>query len=459
MTIIKNGTVVTSEKSYVSDVKIEGSKILEVGKDLNVSPNDKVIDAKGCYVFPGFIDAHTHLEMYTGTAWTADTFKSATRAAVVGGTTTVIDFACQDKGDTLNHALDIWFKRARDLSSCNYGFHMSIVDWNEKSKSEISDMTKAGITSYKLYMAYPNLRISDDDIYEILKIIHEDVHGIVGTHCENGDLVDELTKEQKSYGNYSPAAHPFSRPDYVEAEAVSRYLYIAGLAKAPVNIVHVTSKFSFNEGIKARERGQKVYMETCPQYLLLDDSKYSLPNFESAKYVCSPPLRDKSNNEFLWNKLKNGDIDTVSTDNCSFNFKGQKDMGLSDFSKIPNGMPSVQLRPLLIYTYGVETGLITKEQMVKYLSENQAKLFGMFPQKGIIKENSDADIVIWDPNTEGTISIDNQIQEVDYTPFEGFKSKGSAKHVILNGEVVVENGNLIKEKRGIYVPRNESIYF
>lgn len=459
MIIIKNGTVVNADRRKKVDVKINEDKIVEIKNNIEPNIEDKVIDANGCYLFPGFIDAHTHLEMNTGTAWTSDTFETATRAAVVGGTTTVVDFACQDKGDTLNTALDEWFRRARDVSSCNYGFHMSITDWNETTKSEIADMTRAGVTSYKLYMAYPALRIPDNDIYEILKVIHEDVHGITGTHCENGDLVDELISEQIKLGHLSTSAHPLSRPDYVEAEATARYLYIAGLAQSPVNIVHITSQYSFNEGIKARERGQKVYMETCPQYLLLDDSKYDLPSFESAKYVCSPPLRDKVNNSILWNALKEGKIDTIATDNCSFMFKGQKDVGISDFSKIPNGMPGVQLRPSLIYTYGVDTGILSLEQMVQYLSENEAKLFGMFPQKGIIKEGSDADIVIWNPDTVSTVSVDNQLQTVDYTPYEGFKTVGLSKYVILNGEVVVKDGELIKEKRGTYVPRGESIYF
>jgi dihydropyrimidinase len=449
--IIKGGTIVTPRKSYISDIKIVDEIITEIGENLE-DHKAQIIDATGHIVFPGFIDSHTHLDLDTGYTRTADNFETGTAAAIVGGTTTILDFATQNKGETLSEALNNWHKLAEGISSCDYGFHMAITEWNEDIKNELEIMKEQGITSYKAYMAYDSLRINDGAIYDILKSLKE-YNSILGVHCENGDLVNTMIKEQLNSGNTTPAAHPLSRPNLVEVEAVSRYIDIANLAGAPIYIVHLSTKEGLEVALKARKKGQEVYIETCPQYLLLEDSVYSLEDFESAKYVLSPPLRKNEDIEKLWQGLSAEDIDIIGTDHCSFNFKGQKDHGIEDFSKIPNGIPGVEHRPILMYTYGVDKGRITKEQMCALLSENVAKLFGMYPRKGVLQVGSDADIVIWDAKAKGIISKDNQKQNVDYTPFEGFETVGCAKHVFLRGKHIVEEGNIIKQNSGKYIKR------
>jgi dihydropyrimidinase len=449
--IIKGGTIVTTRKSYISDIKIENEKIVEIKE--NIIDNDSdIVDATGNLIFPGFIDSHTHFDLDTGYTRTADDFKTGTAAAIIGGTTMVLDFATQNKGETLNEALNNWHKLAENVSSCDYGFHMAITDWNKDVENELESMKDKGVTSFKAYMAYDSLRINDGDIYTLLKSLKK-YKGILGVHCENGDLVNTMIKEQLQQGNTSPAAHPLSRPNKVEAEAIARYINIANLAEAPINIVHLSTKEGIDEVLKAREQGQQVYVETCPQYLLLDDSLYKSEDFQGAKYVLSPPLRKKKDIERLWQALAQGEIDTIGTDHCSFNFQGQKDHGINDFSKIPNGIPGVEHRPALIYEYGVNKGRITKEQMCAVLSENIAKIFGMYPRKGAIQEGSDADIVIWDTKTKEIISKDNQKQNVDYTPFEGFKTTGKARHVFLRGKHIVKEGIIINSNSGKYIER------
>lgn len=452
--LLKGGTVVTPASRKILDVRIHENIIAEVGEDLELN-GDKVIDVSGKLLFPGFIDTHTHFELDAGDFFTADDFSSGSKAAIAGGTTTILDFSTQNKHETLKEALNIWHKKAEGHSSCDYGFHMSITDWNEETKKELKDMTNSGVTSYKLYMAYNNLKVNSGEIYEILKEVKEE-NGIIGVHCENGDLVNELIKEQKLLGHLTPKAHPLSRPDVVEAEAVSQLLTIAKLAESTINIVHLSTRKGYEIIKQAREQGQKVYVESCPQYFLFNDSKYDLPEFESAKFVLAPPLRKEEDIECLWDALSNSQIDTIGTDHCSFNFKGQKERGRNDFSMIPNGIPGVEHRPELMYTYGVVEEKITLEQMCAVLSTNAAKLFGMYPKKGIIQKGSDADIVVWDPNYQGIITAKDQIQNVDYTPYEGLKVKGKAEYVFLRGNLVVEKGKIIKVNSGKYVFRNKS---
>lgn len=452
--LLKGGIVVSPEGSQKADIRIKGEFIEEVGEDL--SPNgERVIDVREKLIFPGFIDTHTHFDLDAGEFFTADNFATGTKAAIAGGTTTILDFTTQNKGETLMEALDNWHRKAEGCSSCDYGFHMSISDWNKDCQKELKEMTKAGVTSYKLYMAYDNLKVTDGEIFEILKAVKEE-GGIIGVHCENGDLIKERIQEEKSLGHFTPKFHPLSRPDDVEAEAVNRYITIGKLANAPINIVHLSSKKAYEIVRKAREEGQKVYVESCPQYFLLNDTKYNLPDFESAKYVLSPPLRKKEDIDCLWKAIKENQIDTMGTDHCSFNYKGQKDRGRDDFSKIPNGIPGVEHRPALMYTYGVEEQRITKEQMCAVLSTNGAKLFGMYPEKGIIEAGSKADIVVWNTDYCSEITAKEQLQNVDYTPYEGMKIRGRAEAVFLRGNQVVENGNVIKENTGQYVYRKKS---
>lgn len=451
--IIKGGTIVSSKKSYVADIEIKGEKITNIGENLDTS-GCEIIDAKGKLIFPGFIDSHTHFDLDTGYTRTADNFETGSIAAIAGGTTTILDFATQNKGETLVEALDNWHELADDKSSCDYGFHMAITDWNKQVKSEIPIMKEKGISSYKAYMAYDNLRINDGEIYELMKTLKEH-KSILGVHCENGDLVNTMVKEQLDMGHKSPKYHPLGRPNIVESEAVSRFIDIAYILDAPIYIVHLSTKESLEEVLKARKRNQKLVVETCPQYLLLNESKYLDDSFECAKFVLSPPLRRAEDNESIWNGLTHELIDIIGTDHCSFNFKKQKEHGIDDFSKIPNGIPGVEHRPRLIYTYGVNGGRITQEQMCSLLSENIAKVFGMYPQKGAVQIGSDADIVVWDTEKEELISANTQKQNVDYTPFEGFKTKGYPQDVFLRGTHIVHDGNIMKRNCGKYVKRGD----
>lgn len=450
MKIIKNGTLVSPTKSWNADIAIENNIIKQIATDIIPTSSDEVYDATGCYVFPGFIDGHTHFDMDTGTAHTADDFISGTKAAVIGGTTTIVDFATQEKGQSLKEAYEVWTKKAKDKSSCNYRFHMAITDWNDSVKEEMDEMPELGVTSFKMYMAYDNLLSNDAEILACLKKIKE-IDGVLGVHCENGTLINSLTKEMIEAGEYTPSAHPKSRPDFVEAEAINRLAYISSLADHPVNIVHLSSLAGLNEIRNARKRNQSLTVETCPQYLLLDDSYYNLDNFEGAKYVLSPPLRKENDKKALIMAIVDNEIDTIATDHCSFNFKKDKELGILDFRKIPNGAPGVEHRPQLIYTYMVEAGNIDVSKMCELMATNPAKRYGMYPEKGILEVGCDADIVVFDSNYEGVITSSKQLQNVDYTPFEGFKIKGQARIVFVNGECVVKDAAIVNERQGRYV--------
>lgn len=449
--LLKNGTLICPEGPIKADLRMDGGKITEIGPILPKNGCEE-LDCEGQLVFPGFIDTHTHFEMNKGLPnETADDWASGTLAALCGGTTTVLDFAEPERGRSLHSALEVWHSRADGRASCNYGFHMTIKDWNPEIKAELKDMTAAGITSYKVYLAYDNLKVTDRVAYEVIRAVGEE-GGIVGCHCENGDLVTAGIEAQKALGNLSPAAHPLSRPAGVEAEAVTRWLAIAEQAGCPVNVVHLSTARGMEAVRAARTRGQKVYAETCPQYLILDDSYYDLPSFEGAKYVLSPPLRSGNDQEALWQALVRGEIDTMGTDHCSFNFTGVKELGKEDFSKIPNGIPGVEHRPALMYTAGVASGRITAQQMMRALSENPARLFGMYPQKGALAVGSDADVAVIDPSQTSTIRAEAQRQRVDYTPYEGMAA-AFVSHVFLGGELACSAGQVFAPNRGRYVSR------
>ncbi|MDD3339098.1 MAG: dihydropyrimidinase [Lachnospiraceae bacterium] len=452
-TLLKNGLVVSGEETRKADVLLEDGKILWVKSEI-ACDEATVIDMTGKILFPGFIDAHTHFDLEVANTVTADDFETGTRAAIVGGTTLIIDFATQNKGETLKEALANWHKKADDKSSCDYAFHMAISDWNPNVSREIDDMMAAGVTTFKLYMTYPAMILNDGEIYQVLKRLVE-VGGIAGVHCENAPLIDALIAEHKAKGNLGPSAHPTSRPDDMEAEAVHRLMVIAKEADSPIIVVHLTNEKALNEIRTARAKGQKVYAETCPQYLLLDDSVYEKPGFEGAKYVCSPPVRKKHDQEVLWKAIVDGEVNTMSTDHCSFTTQ-QKAMGKDDFTKIPNGMPGVETRGNLIYSEGVAKKRITLETACRVLSENPAKLYGVYPQKGCIAPGSDADITIIDPKKRKVIRASEQLQNVDYAPFEGVELEGCVDQVFLRGQLVVEDGKLLKEKQGQYIHRGKS---
>lgn len=451
--LLKNGTLVSGERTEKQDILIEGEKIVKIAPHIEEEGAEE-INVEGKLLFPGFIDGHTHFDLEVAGTVTADDFETGTKAAILGGTTFVIDFASQDKGGhTLKEGLDKWHKKADGKCSCDYSFHMSIVEWNEKTEKEVQDMIEEGITSFKLYMTYPAMMVEDRDLYKILKKLNE-CGCFAGVHCENAGVIDALIEEAKKEGRLGPENHPLVRPDTMEAEAVHRLLVIAKEAGAPVMIVHLTNKKAYEEILKAREKGQTVFAETCPQYLLLDDSAYSKPDFGGAVYVCAPPLRKKEDQDCLWEALAKGEIQTVATDQCSFTLE-QKAMGKDDFTKIPGGLPGVQTRGTLLYTYGVREGKITVEQMCRLLSENPAKLYGVYPRKGALLEGSDGDIVVFDPEKESVISAKTHGYNTDNNPFEGFAIHGDIDKVFLRGTLVVENGEVIKEKAGTYIRRGK----
>ncbi|MCL2323271.1 MAG: dihydropyrimidinase [Oscillospiraceae bacterium] len=446
-TLIKNGKIVRSDKTFLADILISGERIIKIEENIECE-DCKVIDAKGCYVFPGFIDTHTHFDLDTGFTKTSDDFNTGTKAAIMGGTTTILDFATQDRGSTLKKAFDVWTKKAEDNSFCDYGFHMAITEYNDYIEKEMEEIVEMGMPSFKLYMAYDALRVDDGCIYRALRR-SKDIGAIIGFHCENGDIINALTKESRERGEKTTYYHPRVKPAEIEGEATERVIAIADMVKSPLYIVHVTCREALEKIERAKDKGIKVFGETCPQYLLLDISRYGDiddKSFEGGKYVLSPPLRDKKNQDILWEGIKNNIIDFIGTDHCSFNFKGQKDIGIDDYSKIPNGIPGVEHRFYLMYTEGVMKNKITLNKMVEILSSNGAKFFGMYPDKGEILEGSIADIVIYDPDENWTISYKNQYQNVDYTPYEGFNVSGKIKHVFLRGNHVVEDGNMIIEK-------------
>lgn len=451
--ILQGGTIVTDVKSYKADVRIENEKIAEIGSDL-FKEGDEIVPINGCYLVPGGIDTHTHFDLDVGTTITADNFETGTKAAIVGGTTTILDFATQSKGNTLNDGLRGCHDKSSGRCYSDYGFHMAITDWNDTTSKEMEDMINEGVTSFKMYMAYKDtLQVDDGIIFKALKRAKE-LGVLIGFHCENGDIISELINECKKNNQLSPKYHKLSRPSDVEVEATYRLMKIAKTANAPVYVVHLSSKDALEEVKKARLDGVKVYTETCPQYLLLDDKLYDLDGFESAKYVMSPPLRTKVDNEALWKALDEGDIDAIGTDHCSFNYKGQKDIGITDFSKIPNGGPGVEHRMGLLYTYGVKEGKISMNKFVELTSTKAAKLFGMYPQKGSIEVGSDADIVVIDPEIKNTISAEDQTQNTDYTPYEGYEVDCQFRHVFLRGIEIIKEGKLtVEHPTGKYIVR------
>lgn len=444
--LIQNGIVVNAEGSARTDVLVQNGRIAAMGEGLACA-NAVRINAEGCFLLPGFIDTHTHFDLDTGSARTADDFVTGGHAAVLGGTTTVLDFATQDRGGTLVQAFDTWQEKARGCS-CNYGFHMAIAEWNDKTAAELPEMTRRGVISYKLYMVYDALRVDDGAIYAALKAAKNE-GALIGVHCENWDVLNRRIQEVKARGLTGPAGHPLSRPAPVEAEAVARLMRIAELAESAVYVVHLSTAEGLAEARRARARGQEVYLETCPQYLLLTEACYAAE--DAAKFVMSPPLRKASDCEALWEALAAGEIDCIGTDHCSFTMAQKLQYG-NDFQRIPNGGAGVQHRGQLLYTYGVCKGRITPEQMVQLLSAGPARLFGL-TDRGTIAPGMAADLVVWNPAYEGRITDTNTAHNTDNSPFAGLSVRGCARDVLLNGERIVENGVLVLPGRGKYVAR------
>ena len=453
--LLKGGTVVSSRGMRRADVLIENEKIVKVGRGLSAS-DAQVEDVSGMLLFPGFIDAHTHFDLDVCNTTTADDFTSGSRAAVRGGTTTVIDFACPNKGESLAYGLDLWHRKADGRTYCDYGFHMTIDDWNPAIEAELPAMFAAGISSFKMYLAYPAMMIGDGAIYSAMKAIKRH-GGICGFHCENAGVIDAMIAERKAAGKLSPSSHPLSRPAGLEAEAVSRLLRIAQAADCPVIIVHLTNHQALAEVEAARQRGQIVYVETCPQYLVLDEDVYFNSDYSAAaRFVCAPPIRAKAEQKYLWRGLKKGDIQTVSTDHCSFTLE-QKDMGREDFTKIPGGLPGVETRGELLYTFGVAKKQISPAKMCEVLCENPARLYGLFPRKGILRRGADADIVVYDPKANHVIRADDCVSRAGYSPYEGMVTAGGIRQVYLRGALTVDGGRVIADTpAGKYMVRGKN---
>lgn len=447
-TLIKNGNMVLENEVLHGDLLIADNIIDTIAENI-IAPDAAVIDAEGCYIFPGFIDTHTHFDLDLTTTSTADTFYTGTKAALVGGTTTVLDFATQDRGMTMQDAFDKWQKKAQN-SSCNFGFHMAVSEWNEDRIAEIDHMIELGVTSFKMYMVYDNMKVNDGEIYSAVKLL-ADKDCVIGVHCENDDLIKARVQELKADGKIAPVFHAESRPNLVEADGVSRLMDICGLADAPAWVVHLSTEEGLQEAQKARKRNQEVYLETCPQYLSLEKANYLEP--DGAKYVMSPPLRSPKDQTALLTAMSNHEIDWIGTDHCSFTM-AQKAMGKNDFSMIPNGGAGVQNRAEIVFEKAVKGGYISYIDMAKILSENAAKLFGMFPKRGVLREGSVADIVIFDPNFRHSISAKKNLHNCDNSPYEGMQVSGITRDVFISGIQAVKNRELIKEGLGIYIKRN-----
>lgn len=453
--LIKGGTIVTATDLYKGDILIEGEKITAIGTNLNAS-DAEMINAEGKYVFPGGIDPHTHLDMPFGGTTTKDDFETGTKAAAFGGTTTVIDFCLTNKGKPLQEAIQTWHQKAENKAVIDYSFHLMISEITDEVLEELPRVIEEeGITSLKIFMAYKNVFQADDGtLYRTL--VSAKKHGaLVMVHAENGDVIEYLTEKALAEGKTDPIYHALTRPPELEGEATGRAAYLAALADSQLYVVHVTCAEAVEQIAKARQKGFRVFGETCPQYLVLDQTYLEKPDFEGAKYVWSPPLREKSNQEVLWNALKTGQLQTIGSDQCSFDFKGQKELGRGDFTKIPNGGPIIEDRFSIMFSEGVKKGRITLNQFVDMVSTQAAKMFGLFPQKGTIAVGSDADIVLFDPDVERTISVDSHHMAVDYSAFEGMKVIGEPVTVLSRGSYVIKDKEFVgKEGRGKYLRRN-----
>jgi len=441
-TLIRNGHIVTAVDSYIADILIDGSTISTIGKNLVdvVGSVDRTIDAGGKLVIPGGIDPHTHMDLPFGGTSSADDFETGTRAAAFGGTTTIIDFAVQYHGQALNQALDVWFAKAEGKAAIDYGFHMIVTDLPDSRLGELKAMIDQGVSSFKLFMAYPGVFLVDDGTIFKAMVAAGENGGLVCMHAENGVVIDVMVKRALAQGKTAPKFHALTRPTRAEAEGVHRAIAIAEMANSPVYIVHLSCDDALREVQNARDLGLPAYAETCPQYLFLDYTHYEGPGFEGAKYVMTPPLRDKSNQEKLWKGLRMNDLQVISTDHCPFCFKEQKELGRDDFTKIPNGGPGVEHRMSLVFDGGVAQGRIGLNRFVELTSTAAAKIFGLFPKKGTIAVGSDADLIIFDPNREQTISAATHHMRVDYSAYEGRKVKGVSEIVLSRGEVIVDNG-------------------
>jgi dihydropyrimidinase len=443
-TLIKNGRIITATDDYVADVFIDGETVSMIGENLPVKA-DKTIDAAGLLVIPGAIDPHVHMELPFGGTVSSDSFETGTRAAAFGGTTTIIDFAIQYHGKTFQQTIDDWHAKAAGNCAIDYSYHLAVTEYQPQHEKEFAKVIDQGITTFKIFLAYPGVFMIDDSTMARVMRSAGAAGGMTLVHAENGDAIQLRINELVAAGKIEPKYHAQSRPPVMQADGTARALRVAEFAGAPVFIVHVSCETSMREIVRARDEGNAAYGETCTQYLFLDESYYDRPNFEGAKYVFTPPLVGKENIEPLWKALKLGYLQEVSTDHCPFNFKGQKELGRDSFTKIPNGGPGVEDRLSLVYDGAMKRGF-SLNKWVELTSTASAKLFGMFPKKGTIAVGSDADIVLFDPNKQRTISAKTHHMNCDYSLFEGMQIKGEPMTVLSRGKVVVDKGQYLGAK-------------
>jgi dihydropyrimidinase len=454
-TIIRGGTVVTAVDQYRGDVLIEDEKITAIATSFDGVDADRTINASDKLVIPGGIDVHTHLDMPFGGTTSADDFESGTIAAAHGGTTTVVDFAIQYHGESLRFALDTWMNKADGKAAIDYGFHMIVTELTDEVEKEMDSLVREGVTSFKLFMAYPGVFMLDDaSIFRALRRTGKN-GGTICMHAENGGVIDVLVKKALAEGKTEPKYHALTRPARAEAEATHRAIALAEIAGVPIYIVHLSAGEALEMVTAARDRGLPAYAETCPQYLFLSYDNYEEPGFEGAKYVMSPPIRPKENQEKLWRGLAFNDLQAVSTDHCPFCMKEQKELGRGNFSQIPNGGPGLENRMSLVFDGGVKTGRISLNRFVEVTSTAPAKIFGLFPRKGTIAPGSDADVVVFDPDRKETLSAKTHHMNVDYSLYEGREVTGVSETVLSRGKVIVENGKFTgRAGAGSFLKRN-----
>jgi dihydropyrimidinase len=452
--LIQNGTIVNADSTVNADLLIEGTIIKEIRAGIPASSADKVVDARGLLLLPGGIDAHTHLDMPFGGSQSADDFLTGTRAAAIGGTTTIVDFAIQARGTKMRDALDTWWKKAEGKACIDYGLHMIVTDLGNAGLEDMDHLVHEGVASFKMFMAYPNVLMVDDaTIFKALRQTAKN-GALICMHAENGSVIDVIVQQALAEGKTAPIYHHLTRPTKAEAEAVHRSIAMAEMAGVPVYIVHLSSEDALNQVREARDRGLPAFAETCPQYLLLSLEDVADKGWEGAKYVFTPPLRERRNQPKLWEGLRSDHLQVVSTDHCPFCFADQKALGKDDFTKIPNGGPGIENRLQLLHHHGVGKGNFSLNRFVELVSTAPARIFGMYPKKGVLAVGSDADLVLWDPNEEHTISAATHHMRVDYSMFEGFHVRGNARDVYSRGELIVSGGNFIgKPGRGNYLRR------
>jgi len=438
--IIRGGTVVTAVDTVVADVLVDGEKVAGVGDFAGVDA--EVIDATGCFVMPGAIDNHTHLSMPFGGTTTSDDYDTGTQAAAAGGTTCLVDFALQMEPNGLRSSLDAWMGRAEGCAHVDYGFHMAITKADAGTFKDMQAMVDAGVSTFKVFLAYPNVLMVTDDLFLAVLERSKETGGLVMVHAENGFAIDHLVKKALAAGDTDPIYHALTRPEEMEAEATGRAIRLAEFADAPIYIVHVSCKQAVDEVIAARARGVRAYGETCIQYLFASIDDLRRPNFEGARFVCSPPLRDAANQPHMWDALNFDHLQSISTDHCPFNDE-QKRLGFGDFSKIPNGLAAIQHRVPLLWEHGVKTGRMTPNRFVEVTSTAIAKIFGLYPSKGTLAPGADADIMIFDPAREHVFSTETSFMNVDYDLWEGQKVSGSPRQTLSRGTVVFDDGKIL----------------